>query len=171
MKVLVFGGAGFLGSYVVDELIARGHEVTVFDLHSSPYVNGAATMVVGDIMDATAVVSAAGGQDAVYNFAGLADLNDSIDKPVETVTLNVMGNVNVLEACRQAGVKRFYMQARSTSSPKKVLFTGYPKNPPSCSSSNMAHNMTLIIPSSDMARFTGSGATETTGFIASSARR
>ena len=34
MKVLVFGGAGFLGSYVVDELIARGHEVTVFDLHS-----------------------------------------------------------------------------------------------------------------------------------------
>ena len=77
MKVLVFGGSGFLGSYVVDELIAGGHEVTVFDLHSSPYVNGAATMIAGDIMDVTAVVAAAAGQDAVYNFAGLADLNDS----------------------------------------------------------------------------------------------
>ena len=94
-------------------------------------------MVVGDIMDATAVVSAAGGQDAVYNFAGLADLNDSIDKPVETVTLNVMGmsmrrmTMKCLEAWAAMALNAFYMQARSTSSPKKVLFTGYPKNPPS----------------------------------------
>ena len=43
MKVLVFGGAGFLGNYLVGELITRGHEVTVFDLHPSPYVNGVAT--------------------------------------------------------------------------------------------------------------------------------
>lgn len=127
MKVLVFGGAGFLGSYVVDELIARGHEVTVFDLHSSPYVNSAATMVVGDIMDATAVVSAAGGKDAVYNFAGLADLNDSIDKPVETVTLNVMGNVNVLEACRQAGVKRFLYASSIYVFSQKGAFYGVSK--------------------------------------------
>jgi len=55
MKVVVFGGAGFLGSYVVYELIARGYSVTVFDLNESPYVNGKATMIVGDIMDVKAV--------------------------------------------------------------------------------------------------------------------
>ena len=127
MKVLVFGGAGFLGSYVVDELIASGHSVTVFDLHPSPYPNGAATMIVGDIMDATAVVSAAAGQDAVYNFAGLADLNDSIDKPVETVTLNVMGNLNVLEACRQARVKRFLYASSIYVFSQKGAFYGVSK--------------------------------------------
>ena len=107
MKVLVFGGAGFLGSYVVDELIARDHEVTIFDLNDSPYGNGNAEKIVGDIMDVKAVQAAVKRQDAVYNFAGLADLNDSIDKPVETVTLNVIGNLNILEAARKAGVKRF----------------------------------------------------------------
>ncbi len=107
MKVLVFGGAGFLGSYVVDELVNRGHEVSVFDLRESRYVNGNATMIVGNILDEKAVRKAVEGQDVVYNFAGLADLNDSIDKPVETVHLNVIGNLNILEACRLAGVKRF----------------------------------------------------------------
>ncbi|NQV56702.1 MAG: NAD(P)-dependent oxidoreductase, partial [Rhodospirillales bacterium] len=47
------------------------------------------------------------GQDIVYNFAGLADLNDSIDRPVETVQLNVLGNLNILEACRANKIQRF----------------------------------------------------------------
>jgi UDP-glucose 4-epimerase len=107
MKVLVFGGAGFLGSYVVDELITRGHDVTIFDLKPSPYLNGEAKMIVGDIMDVDAVKVAITEQDIVYNFAGLADLNDSIDNPVETVTLNVIGNLNVLDAARLARVQHF----------------------------------------------------------------
>ena len=127
MKVLVFGGAGFLGSYVVDELIGRGHEVTVFDLRASPYVNGSATMIVGDIMDAAAVESAASDQEAVYNFAGLADLNDSIDNPVETVTLNVMGNMHILEACRRAGVKRFLYASSVYVFSRKGAFYGVSK--------------------------------------------
>ena len=107
MRVLVVGGAGFLGSYVVDEFVTRGHEVSLFDLRPSPYINGSATMMVGDIMDAEAIEAAVKGNDAVYNFAGLADLNNSIDNPVETVNLNVIGNLNVLEACRRQGEKRF----------------------------------------------------------------
>ena len=107
MKVLVFGGAGFLGSYVVDELVNRGYEVAVFDLLDSPYANGDARTIVGSILDEDSVRAAVAGQDAVYNFAGLADLNDSIDKPVETVQLNVMGNLNILEACRHEKVNRF----------------------------------------------------------------
>ncbi|MBO32517.1 MAG: hypothetical protein CMM74_06005 [Rhodospirillaceae bacterium] len=107
MKVLVFGGAGFLGSYVVDELVNRGYEVAVFDLRDSLYANGDARTIVGSILDEDSVRAAVAGQDAVYNFAGLADLNDSIDKPVETVQLNVMGNLNILEACRHEKVNRF----------------------------------------------------------------
>jgi len=107
MKILVFGGAGFLGSYVVDELIGRGHQVSVFDLHATPFVNDEAALITGNILDQDAVKRAVEGIDVVYNFAGLADLNDSIDKPAETVRLNVMGNLNILEACRAAGVKRF----------------------------------------------------------------
>ena len=84
-------------------------------------------MKVGDIMDATAVVSAAASQDAVYNFAELADLNDSIDKPVEPVTLNVMGNLNVLEACRHAGVKCFLYASSIYVFSQKGAFYGVSK--------------------------------------------
>jgi len=106
-KVTVFGGAGFLGSYVVEELVRRGHEVIVFDRKLPVGLENGFNVIQGDIMDGGAVADAAAGQDVVYNFAGLADLNESIDRPVETVNLNVMGNLNVLEAARAAGVERF----------------------------------------------------------------
>lgn len=127
MKVLVVGGAGFLGSYVVDECVTRGHEVSIFDLRPSPYVNGLAKMMVGDIMDPKAVEAAVGGNDAVYNFAGLADLNDSIDNPVETVSLNVMGNLNILEACCKLGVKRFIYASSVYVFSRKGAFYGVSK--------------------------------------------
>ena len=107
MKVLVFGGAGFLGSYVVDELVSRGHAVTVFDRQPSRWAPPSVPTITGDILDRAAVTQAVDGFEIVYNFAGLADLNTSITQPVETVTLNVVGNLNVLEACRHARVQRF----------------------------------------------------------------
>ena len=107
MKVLVAGGAGFLGSYVVDQLIERGHDVTIFDINPPRQGLQRARFVRGNILDVGAVGAAVDGNEVVYNFAGLADLNDSIDKPVETVSLNVIGNLNILEASRQRKVKRF----------------------------------------------------------------
>ena len=127
MKVLVFGGAGFLGSYVVDELITRMHDVTIYDLKTSLYTNVNATIIVGDIMDVEAVKAAIKGHDAVYNFAGLADLNDSIDKPVETVTLNVIGNLNILEEARLAGVKRYLYASSVYVFSQKGAFYGASK--------------------------------------------
>jgi len=127
MKVLVFGGAGFLGSYVVDELITRMHDVTIYDLKTSLYTNVNATIIVGDIMDVEAVKAAIKGHDAVYNFAGLADLNYSIDKPVETVTLNVIGNLNILEAARLAGVKRYLYASSVYVFSQKGAFYGASK--------------------------------------------
>jgi UDP-glucose 4-epimerase len=107
VKAIVFGGSGFLGSHVADGLTARGYEVTIFDLKPSPYLLPAQIMVVGDIMDEEAVCQAIRGQDIVYNFAGIADLDDATTKPLLTVQLNVQGNLNIMEGCLRTPVKRF----------------------------------------------------------------
>jgi len=107
VNAIVFGGSGFLGSYVADELIEAGHQVTVFDKNESRYLQAGQTMVVGDILNPESVRSAIQGHDVVYNFAGLADLNASIDDPVRTLNLNVFGNLNLLQAAKEANVKRF----------------------------------------------------------------
>jgi UDP-glucose 4-epimerase len=126
MKVLVAGGAGFLGGYVVDQLIERGHQVTIFDVNP-PRPGVSARFVRGNILDTQAVAAAVDGNEVVYNFAGLADLNDSIDKPVETVSLNVIGNLNVLEAARQRGVKRFVYASSVYVFSQKGAFYGASK--------------------------------------------
>jgi UDP-glucose 4-epimerase len=106
-KVCVIGGSGFLGSHVCDQLSAAGHFVRVYDRITSPWVQSHQEMVVGDILDFDSLQSAIAGSDVVYNFAALADLNQAMDKPIETVKINILGNVYVLEACRIYGVKRF----------------------------------------------------------------
>jgi UDP-glucose 4-epimerase len=107
MRVCVIGGSGFLGSHVADQLSAAGHEVRIYDRNPSPWLQAGQTMIVGDLLALESMQEAVNGCDAVYNFAALADLNDALDKPIETVKINVLGNVQVLEACRQQGVKRF----------------------------------------------------------------
>lgn len=107
MKIIVFGGAGFLGSHVADELSERGHSVRIFDLKSSPYLKKGQTMITGDILDRKAVEKAVEGCDYVYHFAGIADLDDATTKAMSTVVQNIEGTVNVLEACAGAKVERF----------------------------------------------------------------
>lgn len=107
MKVLVFGGSGFLGSYVVDELVSRGHEVAIFDRKPSRWAHSSVLYLGGDLLDAQRVEAAVRGYEVVYNFAGLADLNASIERPIETITLNVIGNTHVLDGCRKHGVHRY----------------------------------------------------------------
>ena len=106
MKVVVFGGSGFLGSHVADALIDAGHSVTIYDIKASPYIRPGQAMVLGDILDEEKVVAAVSGCDVAYNFAGIADLEEAIRKPLESVRYNVLGNSIILEACRQADVKR-----------------------------------------------------------------
>jgi len=107
VNVIVFGGAGFVGSHVADALSAAGHAVTVFDLRPSPYLQAGQQAVRGDILDFDAVSRAMAGQQVAYNFAGLADLDDGLSRPLDTVRLNVLGNATLLEAARCAGVHRF----------------------------------------------------------------
>lgn len=107
MKAIVFGGSGFVGSHVADTLTRGGHDVVIFDRRSSPYLAGDQKMVVGDILDAAAVEQATAGREVVYNFAGMADIDEALAKPVETAQLNLIGCAHMLEAARQAGVSRF----------------------------------------------------------------
>lgn len=106
-KAIVFGGSGFLGSFVADELSIRGYEVTIFDRLRSPYLRNDQKMIVGDILDESLVLKSCQNMDIVYNFAGLADINDAKNKPKLTAELNILGNINILEASRINQVKRF----------------------------------------------------------------
>lgn len=107
MKALVFGGAGFLGSHVADALSEASYTVTVFDKECSPYIRPNQKMIVGDILDERAVSECVRGQDVVYNFAGIADIEEAAAQPLDAVKNNILGNTLILEACRSAHVKRF----------------------------------------------------------------
>lgn len=106
-KIIVFGGSGFLGSHVVDKLIAQGLNVTVCDKTESKYLNESINFQKCNILDLDEVKKAVKGSNIVYNFASLADLNDAISKPLETININILGNANILEACKEYSIDRF----------------------------------------------------------------
>jgi len=106
-KAVVFGGSGFLGSHVADALSRAGHEVTVFDIYESKYLQNNQKMVTGDILDFDLVADTVSGADYVYNFAAIADIGQAAEDPIKTIKYNVLGNANILEACREKKVKRF----------------------------------------------------------------
>jgi UDP-glucose 4-epimerase len=107
MRIIVFGGSGFLGSHVADALSEAGHEVTVFDINPSPYRRSDQTMVVGDILDQKLLAEVIGAHEVVYHFAGIADIDECTRRPLETVKYNILGTAHILENCRQASIQRF----------------------------------------------------------------
>lgn len=107
MKITVFGGSGFLGSHISDKLSEAGHSVTIMDRNPSPWLRADQKMIVGDILDESAVREAVVGADAVFNYAGIADIGEANARPLDTARINVMGNLSILEACRQEKVGRY----------------------------------------------------------------
>ncbi|HIF02586.1 MAG TPA: NAD(P)-dependent oxidoreductase [Nitrospinaceae bacterium] len=106
-QVIVFGGSGFLGSHVVEELVGRGYRVTVFDKKRLPLPNCDHNMVLGDVLDSDLVKSSIKGQDAVFHFAGLSDLDLGLAQPLEAVQQNIAGTVHLLDGALEANLKRF----------------------------------------------------------------
>lgn len=106
-RVCVIGGSGFLGSYVADALSDAGYAVRIYDHRQSPWKRDDQTLILGDILELDSLEKAISGCEVVYNFAALADINEALERPLDTVQVNVLGNVNALEACRRGGVKRF----------------------------------------------------------------
>ncbi|MBF0557334.1 MAG: NAD(P)-dependent oxidoreductase [Nitrospirae bacterium] len=106
MKVVVFGGSGFLGSHVADALTEAGHGVTVYDITPSPHLQASQKMIVGDIMDEHLVNSVVKDNEIVYNLAGIADIGLASQRPFDAIKLNILGNTIIMEACRNARVNR-----------------------------------------------------------------
>ena len=106
-KAVVVGGSGFIGSHVADHLTDAGYQVTIYDKTESPWLKPEQVMVMGDIQDNDKLNHSIAGAEVVYNFAALADLNQALEEPIKTVNINILGNLNVMEACHAHGVKRF----------------------------------------------------------------
>ena len=73
----------------------------------SPWIHQDQQMIVGDLLDQATLDQAIDGCEVVYNFAAIADLDEALEKPVETARINVLGNVQILEACRKFGIQRY----------------------------------------------------------------
>lgn len=106
-EIVIFGGAGFLGSHTADALTRQGYEVTIFDIRKSPYLIENQKMIVGNILDESDVDQAIKGSDYVYNFAGIADIGEASEKPIESVKNNILGNTFILNSCKEHKIKRF----------------------------------------------------------------
>src|SRR5947209_4222868 len=111
MNILITGGAGYIGSHTVKLLLARGHDVIVFD--SLVYGHRAAVpadrLVVGDLADVAAVekVLADRRVEAVVHFAAFAYVGESVTDPAKYYRNNLVASLELLDACRRAGVGRF----------------------------------------------------------------
>jgi UDP-glucose 4-epimerase len=105
--VTVIGGSGFIGSHVADQLTQEGYQVRIFDRVDSQWKKEGQEMIIGDLLDKDILKKAIAGSVAVYNFAALADLDLARSKPLETAEVNILGNIQALEACRSNGVERF----------------------------------------------------------------
>ena len=120
MKALVTGGAGFIGSNLVDRLLELGHSVTVIDnestdCHDSFYWNDKADNYKHDICDYDSIAPLFKGVDCVFHLAAEARIQPAIQNPTLTAKTNVFGTCNVLQAAREHGVKRFVYSSTSAS--------------------------------------------------------
>jgi len=111
MKTLVTGGAGFIGSNLVKTLVEEGHEVVVFDNLSSGYQSNLSPSLIvefvkGDIRDAESLLKVMRGIEVVFHLAASVGNLRSIENPIEDAEVNVIGTLNVLNASREADVRR-----------------------------------------------------------------
>lgn len=116
MKVLVTGGAGYIGSHMVDLLISEGYEVVIFDSLVTGHreaIHPQATLVIGDLMDTQALAALFDAHDfeGIFHFASYIVVPESMEKPFKYLRDNVVAAANLLEAAANHGVKRFILSS------------------------------------------------------------
>ncbi|HEV8238488.1 MAG TPA: NAD-dependent epimerase/dehydratase family protein [Thermoanaerobaculia bacterium] len=141
LRVLVTGGAGFIGSHLVDALVERGARVRVLDDLSSGSVDNlahhgdAVELQRGDIRDVEACRRACDGVTWVFHLAALGSVPKSLEDPATTIAINVAGSANVFAAAREAGVRRTVYASSSsvygdsTALPSREGHEGAPLSP------------------------------------------
>lgn len=118
-KCLVTGGAGFIGSHLVDGLVKKGHQVRVFDNLSTgkkenlAEVSSKVELIIDDLRNRKALEKACQGIDYIFHVAALRAVLRSVDDPSETNDVNVTGTLNLLLAARQKAVKRVVFSSSS----------------------------------------------------------
>ncbi len=118
-SALVTGGAGFIGSHIVEALVNRGCQVTVLDNLSTGHLENLEAVadrirfINGDICDQKALNEAISGSDVVFHEAAVVSVADTVERPVASAMVNEIGTINVLEAARQAQVKRVVLASSS----------------------------------------------------------
>ncbi len=120
-QCLVTGGAGFIGSHLVEGLLARGHHVRVLDdlstgnLANLKAVRDRVDLLEGSITDPAAVARAVEGREVIYHLAALPSVTRSVEEPVLSHEICATGTVRVLDAARRAGVRRLVYAASSSA--------------------------------------------------------
>ncbi len=109
INVLVFGGSGFLGSHVAERLAHRGYNVTIADLKKPLFKKIKLKFKKIDIKNKKAINKLVKNNEIIYNFAAIADIQESYDNPLKTFETNIMGSAYILEACVLAKVKRYIL--------------------------------------------------------------
>jgi len=120
MKSLVTGGAGFIGSNLVETLLGIGHTVVCVDnessdAHDKPYWNNNSINIRGDIRDYTLMSSAMEGVDYVFHLAAEARIQPAIENPINAVSVNDLGTATVLQCARENQVKKFMFSSTSAA--------------------------------------------------------
>lgn len=139
-RVLVTGGAGFIGSHLVRRLVVNGYNVSILDNLSTgnfdrikPLVsNSSASFINGDIREAESVRNAVLGVDSVVHLAAIKDVQFSIKNPSLTFEVNTAGTKNLVDACVNSGVKRFVFISTSAvygNARYLPIDEGHPLNP------------------------------------------
>ena len=123
MKAVVTGGAGFIGSHLVERLLQDGHEVVVLDSFNTGRLDNLRHLLTerrlrvaeGDVQDRERLQPCLQGADWVFHLAALADIVPSVERPEADFRANVDGTFAVLEAVRQSGCVRKFLYAASSS--------------------------------------------------------
>ena len=120
MKSLVTGGAGFIGSNLIDTLLGIGHTVVCVDnessdAHDKPYWNNDSINIRGDIRDYELMSSAMKGVDFVFHLAAEARIQPSIENPINAVSINDLGTATVLQCARENQVKKVMFSSTSAA--------------------------------------------------------
>lgn len=138
MRILVTGGAGFIGSHIVAALCQKGHEVTALDnLSSGSHANLApeATLVTGDITDQALVqhLLQSNAFDAVFHLAAQIDVRASVANPQKDAETNIMASLNLIQAAATSGVKKFIFSSTGGAiygdTDARPTIESHPENP------------------------------------------
>ena len=124
-KILVFGGSGFLGNYLVKQLILKKYDVTVADIKKT---NLNVDYIECDILNDDNLINIFKKKyDVVYNLAGFANLEDAINEPILTMKLNLIANMKIAELCIKYHVKKYVFASSAYAMSEKGSFYGISK--------------------------------------------